>query len=516
MPFFDFHIHPSLKSQFARPADKPTPWDHIHLVFAHPDIILRLLKCQGIDDVVDSQASLTQMAEAGLNLIAIALHPPEAAMMNDGLIQKIADEEQTRFIFNDRIDAIGTGDIYFQLLNEELDHLEQHLNQGGKRLKLINHINEYNAADTNTIHAIINVEGPHAFYGKRSGRTLAQIMTDFEANFRQFTENRGVRIFAMNIAHLEQNDFCNHAFGIQIFKQDPFFPKGNGLTNEGLQLLQWMQEKQILCDIKHTSLFARRTVYGLGWHGAHWPLVCTHAGLTGIHSDNRCRYLMGRPKSTAEGFLPVKYLKPNGYLDGTSFNPCSINLYDDDVVTIIQSGGMIGLSMDQRILGSPDESMMGEGYTEEIFDFEVISPLEKDWFRDTERKFIGDEFVLKAEHIDTANDRRKTDRFHARHFLNQVFHLFVIARQNDIDLSLMASKICIGSDFDGMINPVDSCPNVTALSDFKELLLSQFIFWETEFENKAHFRVSDSIAPAQLLDQIFYQNALAFLQEWYT
>jgi len=41
-------------------------------------------------------------------------------------------------------------------------------------------------------------------------------------------------------------------------------------------------------------------------------------------------------------------------------------------------------------------------------------------------------------------------------------------------------------------------------------------FWETEFENKAHFRVSDSIAPAQLLDQIFYQNALAFLKEWYT
>ena len=80
----------------------------------------------------------------------------------------------------------------------------------------------------------------------------------------------------------------------------------------------------------------------------------------------------------------------------------------------------------------------------------------------------------------------------------------------------MASKICIGSDFDGMINPVDSCPNVTALSDFKELLLSQFIFWETEFENQAHFRVSDSIAPAQLLDQIFYQNALAFLKEWYT
>ena len=80
----------------------------------------------------------------------------------------------------------------------------------------------------------------------------------------------------------------------------------------------------------------------------------------------------------------------------------------------------------------------------------------------------------------------------------------------------MASKICIGSDFDGMINPVDSCPNVTALASFKELLLTNFISWEAEFEEKAHFKVSDHISPEQLLDQIFYQNALAFLQEWYT
>jgi hypothetical protein len=124
MPFFDFHLHPALKAQFTAPADKPGPWDHIHLSFRDPDIILALLKCQGINEVVDSQASLSQLTSAGMNLVAIALHPPEAAMMNDDLIRKIADEDQTHFINMEKVSSIGTGNFYFRLMNEELDHLE--------------------------------------------------------------------------------------------------------------------------------------------------------------------------------------------------------------------------------------------------------------------------------------------------------------------------------------------------------------------------------------------------------
>lgn len=513
MPFFDFHLHPALKAQFTAPTDKPSPWDHIHLNFRDPDILLLLLKCQGINEVVDSQASLSQLTSVGMNLVAIALHPPEAAMMNDGLIRKIADEEQTHFINMAKVSDIGTGNIYFRLMNEELDHLEQHLQHQGRRLKILNNMGEYNAADLNTVHAILNVEGPHAFYGERAGKTLAQIMSDVRENFRQFTEDRGVRIFAMNIAHLEKNDFCNHAFGIQIFKQDPFFPKDNGISDEGLQLLQMMQEKNILCDIKHTSLFARQQIYGLGWHGGNWPLVCTHAGLTGIHSHNRRRYFLQHRKF-GDGYLRVKHYKPNGYLAGTSFNACSINLYDDDVVTIINSGGLIGLSLDQRILGTPEDGMQSPDYLDEIYDEEVISAGEREWFRGTSRPFIGDDFVLKSEDISTARDRQRSDMFHARHFMNQVFHLFAIARKNDITDATMTQRICIGSDFDGMINPVDCCKNVTGLTYFKDLLLTNYSQWEDEFEPD-RFRISDFISPQDLFENIFYRNGRAFLEKWF-
>ncbi len=514
MPYFDFHVHPSLKSQFSKPEDRPAPWDIITLGFVDPDLLLRFLQCQGINEVVDSQASLSQMIDGNMNLVAIALHPPEMAMMNDGLIQKIAADEQTPYINNAKVDAIGTGDIYFTLLNQELDHLEQHLENHGKKLKLLTTMNEYDAANTDTIHAILNIEGPHAFYGKRSGKTLPQIMVDFRENFRQFMEERGVKIFAMNIAHLQENDFCNHAFGIQVFNPEPFFPQSTGLSNEGLEVIEMMKQKNILLDIKHASLFARQQIYQLGWHGQNWPLVCTHAGFTGIPSVNR-RLFMLHHRKFGKGFLRVKHYKPIGHIMGTSFNPCSINLYNDDAKEIIRSGGIIGLSMDQRILGAPDELMMPTDWPEEIYDQEIVSPGEREFFRGAPAGQLPDEAVLKAEDIETTRDRQNYPDFHARHFLNQVFHLFLIAPGLGISNDQIAKSICLGSDFDGMINPIDCCKNVSELDNFMKYLVDHFAQWEAPFAARHSIRISDFITPAKLLENIFYQNGVDFLRKWY-
>jgi len=508
MPFFDFHLHPSLKPQMSKPPAFPDPWELIRLRFAHPNIITALLKCSGINEVVDSQASLTQLHQAGMNLVAIALHPPETNMMRDALIKKIAAEEQTSYINIERVDAIGTGDLYFTMLQEELANLQGHLQQGGKKLVLLRHFSEYNAADSNTIHAVLNVEGPHAFYGHRTGKSFAAIMADFWNNFEQFTSAN--RIFAMNIAHLQDNDFCNHAFGIQIFKPRPFFPERNGITDEGIELLQRMKTKNILADIKHTSLFARQQLYSFGLHNNNWPLVCTHAGLTGISYTERGRYFLSARKISGD-FLRVRHYKPIGYLQGTSFNASSINLYNEDVVEIVRNGGIIGLSLDQRILGTPDDLMMAPGFTEDFYEEEIISPGEREFFRGVPRPDVDDMKILKREDISLA-DKQHAPLFHARHFMNQLFHLFVIAESSGIGIATMANHICIGSDFDGMINPVDCCPNVTGLSAFRQLLLDHFSDWENELFEQTNLRVSTVISANQLLEKLFYANGAAFLQ----
>ena len=142
MPFFDFHLHPSLKPQMSLPASIPTPWEVIKLKFAHPNITTVLLTWNDINEVVDSQASLTQLIKGKVNLVAIALHPPEMAMMNDGLIREMGNQQQTKYIDITRITDIGSGDIYFRMLNEELANLKKNLSNNGKKLKLISNIGQ--------------------------------------------------------------------------------------------------------------------------------------------------------------------------------------------------------------------------------------------------------------------------------------------------------------------------------------------------------------------------------------
>ncbi|MCX6316027.1 MAG: membrane dipeptidase [Bacteroidetes bacterium] len=508
MPFFDFHLHPALKPQLSDPQQTPSPWDPIHIGFAHPDIVTTILKCSGINDIVDSQASLSQLAEAKLNLVVIALFPPERHMMRDPLIQKIAAQEQSHYIHRERVNAIATGDIYYQMLLEEIAQLQTHSEQGGKKLKIIRSMNEYDENDLNTVHAVLSVEGPHAFDGVRSGKSVEEIRTTFYANFDAFTQV--YKLVTMNIAHLEDNDFCNHAFGIQVFKPRPFFPKKNGITQEGFDLVLLMKEKNILVDVKHTSLFGRKQLFGLQLHDHNWPIVCTHAGLTGIPSPARGHYFLSA-RSVSEGYLRVRHQKPVGYLQGTSFNACSINLYDDDVAEIVRSGGMIGLSLDQRILGLPDEGMMSPDYVGDFFDEEIISPGEKEFFRGVPRTPADSLKVLNRDDI-RLEDRQHAPTFHARHFMNQVFHLFQIASNYGIDANQIARHICIGSDFDGLINPLKCCRNVVDLQRFKDLLSANFSIWEEEFIQAGGPSVSAIMPVEMLLDHIFYQNGVDYLR----
>lgn len=510
MPFFDFHLHPSLKPQMSMPPAFPSPWDNIKLKFNHPNIITALLKCNGINEVVDSQASLTQLIRGKVNLIALALHPPETAMMNDGLIQQIAAEEQTSYINLSRITDIGSGDIYFRMLNEELSNLKKNLSHNGKKLKLISNFSQYKANDTDTVHAILIIEGPHAFLGARMHRPETEIFTDFWNNFETFTNDN--RIFSLNIAHLQDNDFCNHAFGIQIFKPTPFYPRGNGISQHGFKLLQKMKEKSILLDIKHMSLYARKQLYDFRIGEFDWPIVCTHAGLTGISREDRGRYFIGQHNEGAH--LRVRHYKPSGYILGTSFNPCTINLYDEDVREVVFSGGLVGLSLDQRILGTPEEWMMSIDNPGDIYEEEVFSPGERDFFMNVVKSSPNDADIIKVTDI-TTEDKQDWLRFHARHFLNQVFHLFKIADKYNYNKALMAQRICIGSDFDGMINPIDCCKNVTQLEKFKNYLIDNFKDWEKDFTEVTGIKVSSFITPKALMENIFYKNGVEFLREWY-
>src|SRR5688500_14873450 len=83
MPYFDFHIHPVLKTQFT--GEKISPWESLSgYIVPHA---ARL--CSDAEEVVQSQASFKQLILGDVRLACFALHSAEKSMIA-GDIEKLS------------------------------------------------------------------------------------------------------------------------------------------------------------------------------------------------------------------------------------------------------------------------------------------------------------------------------------------------------------------------------------------------------------------------------------------
>lgn len=318
------------------------------------------------------------------------------------------------------------------------------------------------------------------------------------------------RLFAINIAHLQCNDICNHAFGIKIFKDQDFYPKGDGIKDGiGQRTIAKIYGKGILIDLKHTSAKARKQLYDLRNEHPEWqhlPLISTHTGVTGtprIRAKNNMAANHYRPN--ADDMLEVTYNKKPGYLENTAFNACSINLYDEDIVAILDSGGIIGISLDKRILGYVDSYGDESGY----IDKEFLSKPEFEYLFDGQTHFTLniDEGTILTEI--PADALQNTVLLHLRYFFNQLFHILEVAL--DYDLQDAAVKgICLGSDFDGLIDALYCCPTASDIRNFYKLAQQHAADYLDEAMDNGFKNVYGNFH--QLLDRIFITNGAEFVR----
>ena len=380
MPYFDFHCHPGLKPTFSDQKKAISPWLFIDAklaIFKDVKISINAL----FNEVLNSQCCLDQLYNGNVKLFGIALHSPEANMAKGLLEKKIVNRGAIPLLDRKRLQLINSANHYFEFLNEDLERLTQtpsppELN--GAELKILKEPGDFNEGDPKTIYAFLVVEGLHCFFNDQSATNVKEIFT---RNFENFTDAN--TIFAINICHLQQNPFCNHAFGIQFINPGYFFPTRSGITTWGVEVIKRMIEKKILTDIKHMSLFSRWQLYKIlrdpvDENKYIVPIICTHAGLTGQSMNDNVKYLLRVPNDVGLVY-EVIYLKPKSpYIDEVYFNCSSINLYDEDIETILLSGGLIGLSFDQRILGFADENVLRNVTVPH--DVEYISELEANFF----------------------------------------------------------------------------------------------------------------------------------------
>ncbi len=507
MSFFDFHVHVALKPQFNKPENRDNPWTQLQFGLS------------GMD-VVESQSCLTQLAKGEVTFVGIALHTPEGAMAKElkktlteeslflTLIKCMAPGAYKKILTKvdmDRLGEIGSETNYYTLFTEELNNITSHLTspEGQYKVKLLQSASDYNAADTNTVHGFFVVEGIHCFYGDQDITTDAG-WQQFLTNLKSFTAKN--RMFSINLAHLERNHVINHCFGIKIFKKEPFYPQGAGIVSppdKVFALIEWLSEKNILIDIKHMSYLSRKQFYQ--WRDQlheekKKPIVCTHVGVTGVPAPKSVRY-MDRPKKLTGEYANMWYVNHHrkiGYLNNTSFNMSSINLYDEDILAIVGSGGLIGVSFDKRIIG------FTEPYDNQVtFDVEYLSTEEL-------KAIVGDapDYSDQEENVfeDTtlsADDKRNSILLDLRFFMSQIFHIITIG-STIVSREQAARSICLGSDFDGLIDSIDCCKTAANMKDFYTLAKSKYADLATE----AQFDISGI---EDLMDWIFMESGKSFV-----
>lgn len=457
--------------------------------------------------MLNSQSNLTQLFQNDVRMIGVILHAPEQKIGKVLGEKSIVNKGKINLIDKTQLTYLTTGVHYFELINEELKWLTTAVSPiPGATFKIVKKASDFDEAEQNTVFGVIIVEGLHCFFADPFALDAKE---KFTKNFYDFTADNTV--VSMNICHMQQNRFCNYAYGIQLFNPAFFYPTEHGITTWGNEVINLMISKKILVDIKHMSLRARLDLYLMfklddAVPKYLQPLICTHAGTTGLPIIDRIKYIQRIPEDKGPVY-EVMYLKPKSrFYDDVYHNCSSINLYDEDIENIFLSEGIIGLSFDQRILGFADDS----GLTNVIVphDVEYISHLEADFFfGPTPAKlhvWSDDTNVWASEDFDVVAKAVYPD-LHRKFLINNILHiLWVASKHASIGLSKAAKQICIGTDFDGLINAIDCCKDANGLQQLKDDMRDEL----AEGLNNNGFH---TLNVDVLLDDIFYNNGKDFM-----
>jgi hypothetical protein len=243
--------------------------------------------------------------------------------------------------------------------------------------------------------------------------------------------------------------------------------------------------RRILIDTKHMSASARLEMYeaiirpywsnpgvqpaeaGRAPKGCI-PVIASHSAYSGVAT------LL----DMIEG-----YFEENDFPKaGNPFNYWNINLSDEDIEVIVRSGGLIGLNLDQRVLGV-------------MFKMQLQHLVLPGLFKHPNERNNNIDLVL-ANILGMAKAVRQ--RLPGLHRFQPGTYSFW-------------SCLCLGTDFDGGIDPVDAYSSSARIqqlrTDLHHAMLEAFRDGRlTDFvEDAAHLDI--------LLDGFFYQNALQFLKQ---
>lgn len=276
--------------------------------------------------------------------------------------------------------------------------------------------------------------------------------------------------------------------------------------------------KRTYIDLKHMDVLARiQIIDSIGiWNNTIFkddkvPLIVSHAaasgkskqmaaflGLCPIFDDYRefmqknirrfymkwageCPECMGlHPGQQVDDFLNNK---------GGWFHPMSNNLFDEEIQAVYRSGGIIGITLEERALGW------------KAYNYEQ-NPLT----RGRLGHYLDSLYAKRGEQLPGAlrDSLLKTEPF-----IRNLFYIIETSGCNDAGAW---DHIAIGSDFDGIMNPIDVCTSAADIPNFHRFLCDHLPDF-AQYLDKGALLYGQT--PEEAMDKLFYKNGETFIRKYF-
>jgi microsomal dipeptidase-like Zn-dependent dipeptidase len=515
----DIHCHPTTKPFMTAltDADKKNPF----ISFNHDieGLIVKIIQgmlAKQAEVTLKTQSNFDHLFEGNHRVVIASITPMERAFL-------VANRNRnTDQLFEVFIKNIGTfdGTIKPQLINAlmgfsvkniefvrnsnglqnyfteglvpEYNYLKGFHNKKSKlhkyTLKLVNSFSEIDTSDSSIINVVLSVEGAHSFrsivpktneIASTQGATanlnvMEEDAQDIDNNILLMKKWKYVPFFVTLLHHF-WNGMGGHARSLnkmvgEMLNQQEGMNQGLSITGKMVikALLRDDNGPRILIDIKHMSIASRKEYYAMLkteplFKNKKVPIICSHTGVAG--AIDTLDQLSAVKDKTEES-------NNNNY-----FHKAQINLCGEDISTIADSDGLIGIQLDEKRIA-------GAGFVKTKF-----------------RGGLNNNELMNAC---------------AEVIMSNVFIIVKAAGKKGWD-------ICsIGSDFDGLINHLDPFPtaaSITVLRDEIEFYLGNLHDVLEPQTGNVIFSVAEmkalmgSLTPSAIVEKLFSANAMAFLKK---
>jgi hypothetical protein len=344
------------------------------------------------------------------------------------------------------------------------------------------------SAASSPITVVITIEGIHALgtgnYGWENVSDASPVELLHRVNELKNPAKWPHRPFFITFSHHFSNRLCGHAHSLPGFSRKVLFDQDEmldeGFTETGLQVARSLLgldsnlmadgSPRILIDVKHMSAKGRKELFdqiikpfNSRQENANCkiPVVASHIGYSGV---SHLQALIDKAMAGNED--------DNDKVNG--FYAWNINLSNEDVIEIHNSGGLMGISFDQRILG-----------------------LDK---------------VLVAFNVqEFLKSKRRKSREAKEAVSRTIEAIIAIPFENKLaNPHLIWNELAIGTDFDGFIDPLFGYSTVMDFPDFENDLVHSL----EEIQNR-HSEWFATLTPALAARKICFDNARDFVLQHY-